>query len=472
MKYRQNLSLSPVPGIVRAVPGRTGETNPTRNMYLQKLLITNLKLLRDLELDFTRDGSPRMWTVIVGENGLCKTSILRAIALAAAGVDGANELADTAALPDRRLRRPVVDIYADFGFSKRYEPFRTYPGIARKSSQRPGRIASYLQLSPGWQRFRGGSRYDLEDRPPGSTEKDPLAEARGRGLGHWFVAGYGVNRNLPVPMTNRGAIPTRLRLQTLFDNGPMIGTGFADIFTSEPAKAVAYAKALKQTLLAHTELLPRISGLELRGMKGKATAMAIVERHKFRFDIGGKPVAMPATWLSQGYQSTIAWLADLVGQVMWEADGPVPAKEMEGLVLVDELDLHLHPVWQQSLIESLKHTFPRLQFVATTHSPLLLSGLDDDEIVRLAEDDHGNVAVVNTGGNTPRLMTGSELYNTYFGVKRTNFEALLQEYALLSGTRERSNVQDRRMRVIQGQLGAQGITPEWQPEPLRRKPRR
>lgn len=58
---------------------------------------------------------------------------------------------------------------------------------------------------------------------------------------------------------------------------------------------------------------------------------------------------------------------------------------MEGLVLIDELDLHLHPVWQQGLIAGLKHTFPRLQFVATTHSPLLLSGLED------------------------------ELYNTYFG---------------------------------------------------------
>lgn len=57
-------------------------------------------------------------------------------------------------------------------------------------------------------------------------------------------------------------------------------------------------------------------------------------------------------------------------------------------MLIDELDLHLHPVWQQGLIAGLKHTFPRLQFVATTHSPLLLSGLED------------------------------ELYNTYFGVER------------------------------------------------------
>lgn len=435
-------------------------------MYLRELHIQNLKLLRDLRLSFTRNGAPRLWTVIVGENGLCKTSILRAIALAAAGVDRANQLADTTPLPDRRQRRAAVKIAADFVFAEEHVERRTYPGFGRRHmGLMPPGLDSWLELKHGWRVFKGGSDYRTK---PGKNDPifsypDPLAEARGRGLAHWFVAGYGVNRNLPVPMaTQRGGDPIRSRLETLFDSGTTpIGTGFADVFANEPKKATAYAKALKTTLLAHAELLPRISGLELRGMKGKATATAIVERHKFRFDIGGKPIALPAIWLSQGYQSTIAWLADLVGQIMWEAAQPVAPAEMEGLVLIDELDLHLHPVWQQGLIASLKHTFPRLQFVATTHSPLLLSGLEDDEIIRVTQDENGDVVVMDTGENTPLLMTGSELYNTYFGVERTHYEALLQEYALLAGDPRRSLADERRRRALLQLLKDAGITPEW-----------
>lgn len=448
-------------------------------MYLRELHIQNLKLLRDLRLSFTRDGAPRLWTVIVGENGLCKTSILRAIGLAAAGVDGANQLAgDTTPLRDRRQRRAEVGIEAHFEFSDEYADARTYPGVVRRRNLKmPSGISSWLHLGHGWRVFKGGSSYqakrDSKEANLGhGANPDPLAEARGRGLGFWFVAGYGVNRNLPVPMaTQRGGDMIRSRLETLFDSGTTpIGTGFADIFANEPKKATAYAKALKATLLAHAELLPRISGLELRGIKGKTTATAIVERHKFRFDIGGKPLALPAIWLSQGYQSTIAWLADLVGQIMWEAEQPVPPAEMEGLVLVDELDLHLHPVWQQGLIMSLKHTFPKLQFVATTHSPLLLSGLEDDEIIRVTQDANGDVAVMDTGENTPLLMTGSELYNTYFGVERTHYEALLQEYALLAGDPRRSLADERRRKALLQQLEDAGIKPDWPVTP--RKSRR
>jgi recombinational DNA repair ATPase RecF len=63
-------------------------------MYIRTLHVKDVKLLRDLRIDFTRDDKPRMWTVLVGENGLCKTTILQSIALAASGPDRANQLAE------------------------------------------------------------------------------------------------------------------------------------------------------------------------------------------------------------------------------------------------------------------------------------------------------------------------------------------------------------------------------------------
>jgi len=80
-------------------------------MYIKSINIRNLKLLRDIEIPFLRGSEPRLWTVLVGENGLCKTSILQAIALASLGADSANFFQEIIpSLPDRRKSKDVVQI--------------------------------------------------------------------------------------------------------------------------------------------------------------------------------------------------------------------------------------------------------------------------------------------------------------------------------------------------------------------------
>src|SRR5207244_680176 len=135
--------------------------------------------------------------------------------------------------------------------------------------------------------------------------------------------------------------------------------------------------------------------------------------HRFSFQTGNKSVKVPATWLSQGYQGMIAWVADLIGQQFWDADEEMEIAEMEGLVLIDELDLFLHPTWQVKLIPALKAAFPRMQFVVTTHSPILLAGCEQDEVVILQQDAAGNVQA-HEAPAAPALMSGSELYKVFF----------------------------------------------------------
>ena len=54
-----------------------------------------------------------------------------------------------------------------------------------------------------------------------------------------------------------------------------------------------------------------------------------------------------------------------------------------GVVLIDELDLHLHPSWQKQTVHNLKRTFPQIQFITTTHSPFVIEELDDGELIKL-----------------------------------------------------------------------------------------
>ena len=93
----------------------------------------------------------------------------------------------------------------------------------------------------------------------------------------------------------------------------------------------------------------------------------------------------PIWRLSDGFRTMLA----LVGELAWRAAvlnpalGIEVAKCVEGVVLIDELDLHLHPRWQRRVVNDLRSAFPRVQFIATTHSPFIVQSMRADEVINL-----------------------------------------------------------------------------------------
>jgi hypothetical protein len=303
---------------------------------------------------------------------------------------------------------------------------------------------------------------------------DPLSEGRARNLPDWFVAAYGVSRSLPVAASVTPAeiaSPSRDRLMSLFKSTPIIGTGFADLLP--PERAAAFTARLQQAFVDQ-ELLPHAKALSLRGRGAINRAADRARAHSLRLDWDGHAVDVPTIWLSQGYQAMMSWVADLVGQVWWEASRQeVPLDEMEGICLVDEIDLHVHPRWQAGLVRALKAIFPRIQFIATTHSPMVLPGLQADEILRLTQDDEGHV-VVQFEQSSPALMTGSELYRRFFGVERAQPRELhdkLFAYATLASYSGRSDAEEKKVHRLLHELREAGIEPDLAIEP-RAKPKR
>ena len=441
-------------------------------MYLRRLHIRNLKLLKDFELDLTNErGEPRMWTVIIGENGTGKTSILQAIAMAAAGGRHVNSLMENPrSLSDKRAPRSKVSIEADFVLDARLGKWRDYPGYPGRKPTNDVAVTAKVDVQGTDVVER--SRY-ADDGV--ASEADPIVEARQVNAGLWFVAAYGVHRFLPPdtqwkPSLERASID---RLRPVFKPANLIGTAFNNILTGK--KANAYRRVLRTALFGVPGLLPELKGLELRGQSG---GRPLEEQHRFVQALPSGDMKLPASWLSHGYQSTIAWIADLVGHILWEVKtepGLSPA-EMEGLVLIDELDLYLHPRWQRVLIHSLKATFPRLQFIATTHSPLALVGLrpDEDEIVRLVLDSTtGNIEQLDMKRGQrhepdPRLMTGSEIYRTYFGIDKFYPEELgevLRAHRYLAANPARSRDDEAKLDQLERQLKAEGVEPDFPREP-------
>ena len=103
--------------------------------------------------------------------------------------------------------------------------------------------------------------------------------------------------------------------------------------------------------------------------------------------------------LSAGQRMMVALVADIAIKMVtqnvhlipaedtdYADDTPPPVlRETPGLVLIDELDVHLHPSWQREIVSALKRAFPSIQFVCTTHSPQLIGELQTDEIILLSD---------------------------------------------------------------------------------------
>ncbi|NDL62568.1 AAA family ATPase [Acerihabitans arboris] len=91
--------------------------------------------------------------------------------------------------------------------------------------------------------------------------------------------------------------------------------------------------------------------------------------------------------LSSGYRSIIRLSADIAYRAI-KLNPHLRENAVlltEGVVLIDELDMHLHPSWQRDVVQLLKDAFPRIQFIATTHSPFIIQSMQSHELIKLAE---------------------------------------------------------------------------------------
>jgi hypothetical protein len=417
-------------------------------MYIRHLKVEHLKRLSAFELDFTHRGEPRMWTVMIGENGTAKTTLLQAIALAAAGFKEVSGLAGSTVkhLRDRRTEeRMAIDATFAFGPSSRKGGKTVHPHLPHQEERKPTELLlrSQVSLEAGSTSLDANAFYGRE--PSKERSADPLAEARAMNTPLWFVAGYGISRALPdaneIPTLARPSIE---RLEPLFRQQRLASTGFSNHFLEKDRKegrkpgetSRRFSRVLNQAVrLGGDDLFPGLARLELRGQGGARSSTSLIESDRF-YQVMARhqaPVAVAGVALSHGYQSTFALIADLIGHVLLESKTELTTTEMEGLVLIDEIDLYLHPTWQARFILALRRVFPRMQFVVTTHSPIVLSALAPHEVVRLTvEEQTGDIVQggwARGGGQflpgiqdaehqpDPRIMTGGELYRTWFGLE-------------------------------------------------------
>ena len=184
----------------------------------------------------------------------------------------------------------------------------------------------------------------------------------------WVMAGYGAAR-IPFPPRFEWLQPTSVRLprvQSLFRPGRQLVP--ADRWLRRSKDFEYVARALKGILLQPetTEVVRKGDSIQLHPQDEPA---------------------IDVRQLSDGYRATIALAVDLMATFTKRWDSVDIAR---GLVLVDEIGAHLHPRWQMRVVKSFREAFPELQFIATTHDPLVLRGLEGPHEVAVLRrtDDH------------------------------------------------------------------------------------
>lgn len=130
---------------------------------------------------------------------------------------------------------------------------------------------------------------------------------------------------------------------------------------------------------------------------------------------------IPFEFLSSGFRSTFSLLLGILKEIEFRKL-EVAAEDFSGVILIDELDLHLHPTWQQQIGGILKRTFPRAQIIATTHSPHIIQAAQPEEVIALIAQDDGRVK--------PRLVPQSK-----FGYLGWTIEEVLEDIMGVEDTR-------------------------------------
>ncbi len=132
--------------------------------------------------------------------------------------------------------------------------------------------------------------------------------------------------------------------------------------------------------------------------------------------------------LSAGYQTVVGLCADIMRHLFERWDTLASAS---GIVLIDEIDAHLHPRWAMRIVSALREAFPQVQFVASTHDPLALRGLRNGEVAILRRDEAGFVVADQDLPPLEGMQVDQLLTSRVFGLESTidpETEALLNEY--------------------------------------------
>lgn len=291
-------------------------------MNIKKIIIDNIRCFKHLEIDLSTKGGVNNWAVFLGNNGVGKTTIMRTIALCLCEESGAAGLLDE--LQGDWIRKESPEKKATIRIE--FEKIDSYSKVPF--------IETTIKLS----KF-GEVEVTQKTAPASSEIWDNL-----------FVCGYGANRR-------------------------QFGTESYSEYTVTDA---IYSLFNYAAPMQNIELNLRRLGkeIDLEDLFRKLEDILLLEEKSIRLERNG--ISIKGPWgsfkpfgtLGDGYQATLAWIMDMYGwKILYEK--VMKDLQISGIVIIDEIEQHLHPLWQKEIINRLSRQFKQIQFFVSTHSPIV-----------------------------------------------------------------------------------------------------
>ena len=375
-------------------------------MRINQIEIENFKLFKKSKFEFNKD-----FNLIIGINGSGKTSLLRALAISLGGWANAY-------IKDDRNLRPIEDneireIQIDGRFDR-----------TRETNIRAH--ANAIIIDRGGNKKKGSASW---------TRKRNEESAETLITGSIQYGSYPKSYNLNFD-TLSSDILEYIEDKNTFDL-PLIAFYECDRLwltknelNIEAAAKAQYSrfdpyvdcfhtgadhKAIGEWLLKHE--LASIQQKEetpvLQSIKNAATnALENCTDISFDFEEGRvivdfeDDISIPFEHLSDGQRTILGLFCDIARRVaiLNPHLGGEASEKTKGVVLIDELDLHLHPKWQMKIVEDLRKVFPNIQFICTTHSPILLRSVEKEKILILENGEKSNDEIFSKGRDINSIL--------------------------------------------------------------------
>lgn len=411
--------------------------------YLRKFTLQNVRTFRSpVTLDFCHpDGSVAQWTVILGENGTGKTTLLQYLAgmmptkmhnSISSSENIEQSFGPKCADPDwqtwHAANLPSWPAKTTIEARLFVSPVSPNRDFSRPHEELANEI---IRLSYTFHPAKGGEYAQvvrLGTWRKHSADYPNCFRLFGYGAGRHIASGASPYLTSETFFQNGGSEPT----STLFhDDYPLISPeqwflGLDHVSKGEGESALNAKRALASAKRCFTNTLPDIQSICIKphvGNKG-LTTMALMCTTPFG--------EVPFSSLSVGYRTMAAWLTDFVKRMHESFPDLEEPDNGPAVVLIDEFDLHMHPQWQREAMAAISKEFPNTQFIVTAHSPIVVQategnaklivlrrkkrpdGLEEVEVVDNPEFAAGwrlDQIMESVYGMTPRMPEYSKLVN-------------------------------------------------------------
>lgn len=344
-------------------------------MRVARLKLANVRAIEAAEFHF-RPGI----NLVAGVNGVGKTTILDALAVCLSAIIGrARERRRSAVsfgADDVRKGVGALQLECDFELGEEIETYTLHRPL--ESVVVPREMDQFDRGETG---YAANTAPTFEDFYPGMPAEGEARPSEGRPLAVLFS-------------TNRAVPSEKAPTKSVAAGGA--NAAYSDALSNRRELRLAEFAAWMRVQEALSSERPAAKRV-LAAFEAAVTRF-LPDYKNFRVDDAGKrgssllidrgDVTLPIRSLSDGERGVLALVLDLTRRLAQaNPDMDDPAAEAGAVVLIDEIELHLHPGWQRRIAGNLTETFPQCQFIATTHSPQVIGEVEHDRIHIMADSE-------------------------------------------------------------------------------------